>query len=442
MNNGSPVAAELLPWLGPLFSLITLFFALRAGRRHRLVNALPTSMTTGVFIGLSEVKGTAESSAPLTSYLALRRCLWYQWSIEEHWSRTVTETYTDSNGRTRTRTRRESGWTTVDSGGEEISFYLKDDEGVLQILPGGADVEPVTVFDETCTPLNPLYYGKGPALGVPNSDFRRRFSERAIPLHATLYVMGQARERSDVVAAEIAADDAAPMFLISTRSEEQVSSSLRWKFWGLSILGMILTFAGFLIRDLANELPPERNLILYLAAAAIYVFIAFISWAIMVFNSLVDLRQRVNQGWSQVDVQLKRRHDLINNLVAAVTGLRDHESNLQTELASLRSQLGATAPGVAGADFHGVRPTLIAIAERYPDLKAQESFSLLQDNLIDTEQRIALARGYFNEIASHYNARLEIVPDRFLAQLARLQPRPLLAAADFERAAVEVNFAD
>jgi hypothetical protein len=142
-----------------------------------------------------------------------------------------------------------------------------------------------------------------------------------------------------------------------------------------------------------------------------------------------------------VDVQLKRRHDLIPNLMNAVQGYRDYEKNLQTELAAMRSQLTATPPGVAGPDYRSVNQTVIAIAERYPELKASESFASLQRNLIDTEQRIALARGYFNDIATFYNTRLEIVPDKFVASLGAMQKQALMEANDFERAPVKVDLA-
>jgi hypothetical protein len=101
----------------------------------------------------------------------------------------------------------------------------------------------------------------------------------------------------------------------------------------------------------------------------------------------------------------------------------------------------ATPPGVAGPDFKAVNKVALAIAERYPDLKANTLFQKLQQNLVDTEQRIALARGYFNEIATHYNTRLEIVPERFVASVAHFKPETLMAANDFERAPVEVRLA-
>ena len=310
---------------------------------------------------------------------------------------------------------------------------------MILIRPEGAKLEPVGLFDETVSPSDPLYYGKGPAGAVSDSDHERRFVETGIPLKAMLYIMGQARERQDIVAPEIAKDRNAPMFLISTRSEEQIESGMKWGQYGWAFFGLVLTVGGVIVRDAAMNVPLERRVPLYVAAGLGYLLVAALVWIWMVFNSLVDLRQRVRQAWSLVDVQLQRRHDLIPNLVNVVKGYSDYEKQLQPELAALRSELQATPPGVAGPDFNGVAKTAVAIAERYPNLKANTTFAELQKNLIDTEQRIALARGYFNDIATQYNTRLEIVPERYVACLAAMQPQTLMAANDFERAPVKVE---
>ena len=213
--------SQVAPWaliIGCALALLFLFLSLRAGRRRRLIDNIPTSKTSGVFIGLVEVTGSAESAGPLTSYLAEIPCVSYTWSVEEHWSRTVTETYTDSKGKTHTRTRHESGWKTVASGGEQQPFYLKDDCGVVLVRPDGAKVERERVFDQTCHPGDWLYYAKGPEWSVMDSDYRRQFSESAIAAARAALRDGQGRERQDVVAPEIAAADDAPVFLISTRS--------------------------------------------------------------------------------------------------------------------------------------------------------------------------------------------------------------------------------
>ncbi|MGO8931399.1 MAG: LemA family protein [Limisphaerales bacterium] len=353
----------------------------------------------------------------------------------------MTETYTDSDGKQQTRTRTESGWTTVAEGGEGIPFYLQDECGVIRIQPAGAKLEPQTLLSETCGRSDPLYYGKGPDSAVPDSDHRRRFVEHAIPLHAPLFVVGQARERDDMVAPEIAADGRAPLFLISTRSEQQVSHGFRAGFWLLGLLGLVLAPGAFLARDATLHRDPALDQWWLVGVALVFLLAWLLGWVWMVYNSLIDLRQRVRQGWANVDVQLKRRADLIPNLVAIVTGLRDYERTVQTQVTGLRTQLQATPPGEPGPDPAGCLRTLNAVAEAYPELTANRSFLKLQQQLVETEQRIALARSYFNDITTFYNTRLQIVPDRFIARLSGLAPRSLLTATDFERAPVRVRLA-
>jgi hypothetical protein len=161
----------------------------------------------------------------------------------------------------------------------------------------------------------------------------------------------------------------------------------------------------------------------------------------MVHNSVVGLRQRVRQGWSLIDVQLVRRHDLIPRIASVVSALGSHEQEVQLAVARLRTQLTATAPGVAGADFAGLAASVRVVVEKYPQLTAQAGFTALQNELVQTEQRIALARAYYNDIATQFAIRLEVVPDRWVAALRGMRPEPLLQADDFERAVVQINLA-
>ncbi len=416
-----------------------LFGAFHALGRKRLLNDNPTSRTQGVFIGLTELNGTAEMEKPLISYLAQVPVVHYEYTVEEHWQRTVTETYRDAKGGIHTRTKTESGWKKVDSGGLSAPFYLKDDTGVLRILPEGAKIEDQEVFEKTVNSGDPLYFNKCPAREIAHTTHRRRFRETAIPLHARLYIVGRAREREDIVAAEIAQDKSAPLFLISTRTEKQVSKGYGARIWLWAVLGFLVSLgvaaAWQLMRVGATgfTLPP------YLIAAFGYLFVYPLGWIWTVYNSFISLHNRVKRGWSQVDVQLKRRNDLIPNLVQAVEGYRDHEQATQLMISQMRTQLSATAPGLSGPDFSGLASTLKVAMEAYPHLRADSQFLKLQKSLIETEQRIALARDYYNDIATFYNSRLEMVPDRFIGAVARLKPRTLMSAADFERAPVPVN---
>jgi hypothetical protein len=431
-----------VPTLGVLLTALVLYFAIRAGRRQRLLADLPTCKTTGVFIGLVELNGTAEVEQPLVSYLAVVRCVYYHWCVQEHWSRTVTESYTDSQGRSQTRTRTESGWTTVGQDERRMPFYLRDDHGVVRIRPAGASIEAARVFYQVCGPLDPLYYAKGPRSAIMNSTHRRSFTEHAIPLHAPLFVVGQAREREDVVAPEIAHHPDAEMYLISVRNENQVRRGLAWQFWLLGILGLIFGVGGFLARDAGLERQLPEHVPTYLVLGGIAAGAWLLGWALMVYNSLVTLHQRVRQAWANIDVQLQRRHDLIPNLVKVVEGLRDYEQTVETELARLRAELQATPPGQPGPNPQAMTPTLLAVRERYPELKANDAFQKLFQNLVDTEQRLALARGYFNEVASFYNARLQVIPDGFFAVLGGLKAQTLMTADEFERAPVKVKLAE
>ncbi len=102
----------------------------------------------------------------------------------------------------------------------------------------------------------------------------------------------------------------------------------------------------------------------------------------------------------------------------------------------------ATPPGVSGPDYKGLLPSLRIVVEKYPELKASKAFLDLQGSLTETEQRIALARDYYNDTVTYYNTRLEIVPDRFIASLLKLKAVSLLSAMDFERAPIQVNLVD
>lgn len=441
MNGNLPSWAIITVAVGvPLLVLLCLYGGFWCARRRRLLQDTPTLTTRGVFIGMVELKGTAESPMPVASYLSEQACVWYQWTVREHWSRTVVETYTDSDGKSKTRTRTESGWSDVASGGEGPAFYLRDDDGAILVRPEGATIEPLSVFSEMCTSSSPLYHGKGPAGAIADSTGRRHFIETAIPLHTPLYVFGCAREREDVVAPEIAADRDKRMFLISTRTEEKVRAGYRAWSVAFFLLAPLLAGGGlFVLNGMRGPLLEWRP---YALLAAGFAVLVALLWTWMVFNSLVELRQRVAQAWSLIDVQLRRRADLIPNLVSVVKGYAEHEAAVQEMVTRMRAQLSATPPGDPGDDPKGVAPLLAMVVERYPDLKANESFLSLQHQLVDTEQRIALARGYFNEIATFYNTRLELWPDSLVARLGRFAPRDLIAGEGFERAPVEVRFGE
>lgn len=432
-----PLIVIVLIALGGFGCLVASY---RSNRKRRLLEALPTSATQGVFIGLVEVKGTAESEAPLRTYLAECQAVYYRWSVSEHWERWVTETYTDEKGRMRTRQRRESGWSTVASGGDSQPFYLADETGAILVRPEGADVRGVGVFNEYCGRGNPLYYGKGPRQSVMNSTHRRHFHETAVVLHEDLYIVGRARERQDIIAAEIAANKAVPLFLVTAESEDEVkrrfgTGSILWQLLGIILFGV----GGFLFAGGGEN---ETSWIGAVAGAGVYLLLSGFGWLVLVYNSLIDTRNRMKQGFSQIDVQLERRRSLLPNLVTVVEKTASHEREVLESMAKLRAEAQATAPGLPGVDPSGVSGSVRVLEEKYPDLKSNESFLKLQRQLSETEQRIALARSYLNDIATAWNTQLEVFPESLVGRLCGFPRQPLLEADDFERATLELDFAE
>jgi len=434
MNDGIMGKMSPMPVVDPslaitiIFSLLFLAWGLRSLHRKRLIDDTPTLKTMGVFIGLAELKGTAESENPITSYITGTKCVQYSWSIEERWSRQVTETVRDSDGKTRRKTRTESGWRTVDHGGKSPTFYLKDDTGAIKIDPRNASLEVDTALNVTVGRSDPLYYDKGPRRAVAHSRHRRRFTETLIPLHAPIYVIGQARERQDMVAVEIAYDEEEPLYVISTRDEKQVSSGYKNQFLLLGVFGLIISL--FVPMLLVESTTP-----FLFASGIIYVIASFLGWSLVVYNSLVSLRNSVDQAWSTIDIQLKRRSDLIPNLVEIIEGYQEHEEEVQVQTTKLRAQTREQEKPA------GVSMLLRSIVEAYPELEAGNQFLLLQQTLEETEQRIALARDYYNQQARFYNTRLEIIPDMYVARLGGLKPRQLWAAENFQRVPERIDLA-
>jgi LemA protein len=155
--------------------------------------------------------------------------------------------------------------------------------------------------------------------------------------------------------------------------------------------------------------------------AAAVIALAVLAWAILSYNRLVRDRHRVAQAWSDVDVQLKRRHDLIPKLVDAVKQHAGYERGVLERLAALRGEAAAdgASPGrrgrVEGA-LTGILQRLVAVAEAYPELKASHSFLELQRNLSAAEDQIQFARRYYNGAVNNLNTRIDTFPDLLVAR--------------------------
>ena len=171
-----------------------------------------------------------------------------------------------------------------------------------------------------------------------------------------------------------------------------------------------------------------------MAWALLIVPLAILAWAVIAYNRMVGDRNRVAQGWSDVDVQLKRRHDLVPRLVDIVKGYAGYERALLSSLAELRTRgLAETHPAARGAvenDVgHGVQK-LVALVENYPDLKASGNFLDLQKQLADTENQLQFARRYYNGAVNLYNTRIQRFPDLAVANLFGFEAAELFELDD------------
>jgi LemA protein len=164
---------------------------------------------------------------------------------------------------------------------------------------------------------------------------------------------------------------------------------------------------------------------------AVYVIIGVVVvlalWAILIFNRLIRLGNEARRGWSNIDVQLKRRTNLIPNLVEAVKGYAAHERQVFEEVTAARTALqqaaGPAQAGEANRQASAAIGRLFAVSEAYPQLRASENFQKLQDELTDTEDKIAAARRYYNQTVYQYNSRLQSFPDLIVARLGAFRER-------------------
>ncbi len=176
----------------------------------------------------------------------------------------------------------------------------------------------------------------------------------------------------------------------------------------------------------------------------IAVIIIIVLWLLFTYNSLITLRNRVREAWSQIDVQLKRRSSLIPNLVEAVKGYAKHERAVFNEVTKARTTLvnAKTPPqkAVANDMLTGALKSLFAVAEAYPNLRASENFKQLQEELSDTETKVAASRQFYNTNVLDLNNSLETVPSAWIANMFSFTKEDFFKASEEEKKDIEVKF--
>lgn len=168
---------------------------------------------------------------------------------------------------------------------------------------------------------------------------------------------------------------------------------------------------------------------------------------VSIYNNLVKLRQRVRNAFSQIDVLLQRRFDLIPNLVSTVNGYMNHEEGTLTKIAELRTSWANSKTVAEKAELDnqlsGALKTIMAVSENYPDLKANTNFIELQEELKNTEDKLAFSRQFYNDTVTMYNTKLEVIPSNIVASLFGFKPEELFKVDSNEaRQNVKVDFND
>ena len=167
-------------------------------------------------------------------------------------------------------------------------------------------------------------------------------------------------------------------------------------------------------------------------------------YILALYNGLVTLRVRIKEAWSGIEVQLKRRSSLIPNLIETVKGYAKHEKSVFENVTKARSaMLSAKNPRQAAAAENmlaGALKTLFAVAEAYPDLKASDNFKELQEELSDTETKIAASRQFYNSNVMEYNTKIQVFPSMLIARLFNFQKEDFFEADEASKAEVKVKF--
>jgi LemA protein len=164
---------------------------------------------------------------------------------------------------------------------------------------------------------------------------------------------------------------------------------------------------------------------------------------IVVYNGLISLKNQAKNAWAQIDVQLKRRNDLIPNLVEAVKGYMKHEKEVFTEItkarAGIMSAKSVEGKAKASGELSNALKSFFAVAENYPKLKASENFLQLQEEISSTENKIAYSRQYYNDVVMAYNTRIEVFPQSMIASIFRFNKLDSFLADESERKNVEIK---
>lgn len=370
------------------------FAGLRAVRFKRMIESLPTSKVKGAMLGLVELSGYSRliSDKSLAAPLTGKPSVWYRYCVKEK----------------RTRGKKTS-WVTIEDRHDSVAFYCEDDTGSLKIVPDNAEI--MTDFSTRRRRGNRLYH------------------EWRLEPNKPLYAIGHCGvdiNAGDKLQLKKAGADVP--FILSHFPEQEVM--LKKARSGMTLLTLGLSASVVLCLFLLG-IAGGFSLLDLLTAAFVPSFYLLIVTFVLHYNDMIFLRQRVNRNWSNIDVFLQKRFDLIKALNKVVKEFMSHEKTLQEQLAQLRTaNKNATSDVDALAAYEqGERAfakTLSARLEAYPELKSNELIQRFMTSYSELETELALIRSGYNDAVTTYNQRLESFPDLIFAKFFGFIPKELL----------------
>ncbi len=174
------------------------------------------------------------------------------------------------------------------------------------------------------------------------------------------------------------------------------------------------------------------------------IVVVLVLWLVLMYNSLVRVRNQVVNAWAQIDVQLKRRTDLIPNLIESVKGYMKHEKEVLMGVTKARTAMMAAETPTKKAEANnmltGALKSLFAVSENYPDLKANQNFLQLQEELVGTENKVAYSRQHYNDMVMRYNTKIEVFPTNIFAGMFSFVKRESFEASAADKEPVKVSF--
>ncbi len=354
-------------------------FALRLRLREWEVKDTPTSGCGGVTVGTCEVIGRAGATPPLAGRASNVPCAWYRWELQHY-----------------VHSGKSSHWETVERDRTVAPFTVNDTSGAVTVFPPNAEM--IGFHDHE--------YG---APGHGSGKWRQL--EWRLEVGQPVYVLGPVSFDGDGVA--FRCDDPGDEFIISADTERQVERKLSAASAAATLLGLVAALLAFVLyahQGLDDKgrptvfygtTRPARDLgAILLAVVAVYALALFAGWLVRAFNRLVRVRTQAEKAWASIAVEVKRRHDLIDQLASIVRGYTAYERTTLQQLTDDRSLPDAArlhATSAVDASTQGEHQALVALAEQYPELHANEQFQHLAAELTRTENRVALARGFYND---------------------------------------------